>query len=218
VPESSSLAQVIRGIHGAYSCNGAPSLAPSCSSRCSTFGRQSPCSHTRDGRNRADRFVCQAYDGRQEFIRRAACRSCRFTSSALGCRRLAHKKFHPIRSPSHLRVVRKGRRNFRSNRRLRRSCNIGSATQLRLWCRVWRHGIHCHSRVRSVPSRRHGSYGRFGPVLRGSVRLIRRASSPDKGSGSSSAAVPVHATSATRIEVRRLRHALRRDFGNVSKD
>jgi hypothetical protein len=108
VPESSSLAQVIRGIHGACSCNGAPSLAPSCSSRCSTFRRRSPCSHTRDGRNRADRFVCQAYDGLQEFIQRAACRSCRFIGGALGCRRLAHKKFHPICSPSHLRVVRRG--------------------------------------------------------------------------------------------------------------
>ena len=84
----SSRAQVIRGIQGACSCNGAPSLVPSCSSRCSTSCRRSPCSHTRDGRNRADRFVCQAYDGLQEFIQRAECRSS-------GCRRLAHKEFHP---------------------------------------------------------------------------------------------------------------------------
>jgi hypothetical protein len=95
VPESSSLAQLIRGIHGACSCNGVPSLAPSCSSRCSTFCRRSPCSHRRDGRNRADRFVCQAYDGLQEFIQRTACRSCRFTDNALGCRRLAHKNSTP---------------------------------------------------------------------------------------------------------------------------
>jgi hypothetical protein len=40
---------------------------------------------------------------------------------------LAHKEFHPICPLSHFRVVRRGRRNFRSNRPLRRSCNIGSA-------------------------------------------------------------------------------------------
>ena len=108
VRESVKPGPSLRGIQGACSCNGAPSLVPSCSSRCSTSCRRPPCSHMRDGRNRADRFVCQAYDGLQEFIQRAACRSCRFTGSALGCRRLAHKKFHPIRSLSHLRVVRRG--------------------------------------------------------------------------------------------------------------
>ena len=89
--------------------------------------RRSPCSHMRDGRSRADRFVCQAYDGPQEFIHRAACRSYRFTGSASGCRRLALKKFHPICPLSHVRVVRGGDGHFRSNLRLRRSCNIGSA-------------------------------------------------------------------------------------------
>ena len=175
VPESSSLAQVIRGIHGACSCNGAPSLAPSCSSRCSTFCRRSPCSHRRDGRNRADRFVCQAYDGLQEFIQRTACRSCRFTDNALGCRRLAHKNSTPSVHPSHVRVVRR-RRDFRSNRRLRRSCNIGSA-ECDYGCGVASGVTHPLSPARSKwPSRRHGSYSRFGPEKRRTVyRAVERS-------------------------------------------
>jgi len=59
--DSAEPREVIRRSQGACSCNGAPSLAPFCSSRCSPSCRRSPCSHTRDGRNRADRFVRLAY-------------------------------------------------------------------------------------------------------------------------------------------------------------
>ena len=118
--------QVIRGIQGACSCNGVPSLAPSCSSRCSTSCRRSPCSHTRDGRNRADRLVCQAYEPPSRIHPTRGVPLVSITGGGLGCRGLA-----PQGIPPHLFTE-----PHSSRSELRRSvdrsttasiCNIGSA-------------------------------------------------------------------------------------------
>jgi hypothetical protein len=106
--------QVTRDIQGACSCNGAPPLAPSCSSRRSTYCPRSPCSHTRHGRNRAERFVCQAYEALPEVHPPRGVPLVSITDGALGCRRLGPQGIPPHLSTeppsSHL----KRRPNFRS--------------------------------------------------------------------------------------------------------
>jgi hypothetical protein len=88
---------------------------------------------------------------------------------------LGPQEFHPICPPSHVRVVRR-RRDFRSNRRLRRSCNIGSA-ECDYGCGVGYGVTHPLSPARSKwPSRRHASYSRFGPEKRRTVyRAVERS-------------------------------------------
>ncbi len=158
--------QVTRDIQGACSCNGAPPLAPSCSSRCSTYCPRSPCSHTRHGRNRAERFVCQAYEALPEVHPTRGVPLVSITDGASGCRRLGPRGTPPHLStePPSSRVNR--RPNFRSigdsaDRAISgpAECDYGCGVAIRLHVHVRGHE---RRRRGMVPVSLRGGFGSSG--------------------------------------------------------